>query len=207
MPITTINDTAFHEAGHALITYLNNDFFLFEYVTIDENFSRMHDYRSIGGIKGRLKKDTSALSLIEHDKLCICSLAGLAADDINHNNGKVSEEFYNDQIWAGKMNSNKYLGDSYILGSHLSVLSQNLLVEQRVYTKSCQEILYRMFVDESLSMVLLELRNLLHHSKTLLGDDISAFLDSTFLKSWKQSEWDVNFVNSRRILYLDNVID
>lgn len=108
MPLTTINDIAFHEAGHSLITYLNEDFFYFEYVTIDKDFSRIHDARSIGGIKGKLLKKPNKLSAIEHDKLCICSLAGLAADDINHNNGKVSEEFYNNRTWAEKLNSNKY---------------------------------------------------------------------------------------------------
>ena len=206
MAITTINDTAFHEAGHSLITYLNDDFFYFEYVTIDKDFSKIHNNRSIGGIKGRLLKEPNKLSLVEHDKLCICSLAGLAADDINHNNGKISEEFYKNSIWAEKMSSNKYLGDKYILGNHFSMLSKDLIVEQRVYTKSCQELLYKMFTDENILTILLDLRNLIFDAKTIRGDKIKIFLDSTSLKSWKKKNWGGNFATRKKILYNNNLI-
>ena len=89
MPISAANDTAFHEAGHTLITYLNGDFFGIKYVTIDTEISSVRDARSIGGISARLLKEPGSLSLIEHDKLCVCSLAGFAADDVNHSDGKI----------------------------------------------------------------------------------------------------------------------
>lgn len=49
MALTYENDTALHEAGHAMIAYLISDVFEFQYVTSNENFSRSHDSTSKGG--------------------------------------------------------------------------------------------------------------------------------------------------------------
>lgn len=55
MNLTKEEDTAFHEAGHTLITKLFDDLFNFEFVTIDRNKTNQYDVLSLGGYESQAK--------------------------------------------------------------------------------------------------------------------------------------------------------
>ena len=191
MPITLYNDAALHEAGHCIIAYLNSEFFNTEFVTIDNTLSKFHDSNSIGGLKGRLKKDGETLTFAEYDQMALLTLAGMAADDVNHCNCQLSEKLYDNSVFAEKMNSNKYSGDVMLLGPLLQRIVPQLKVPQRAYTMSCQKLLHEILIEPEITCTMVTLRNALTNSnkKTLTGDEIFFILDDSPLKKLKEIRW------------------
>jgi hypothetical protein len=191
MALTRDNDTSLHEAGHCIISYLAHDLFEIKYVTSNFELSMFHDSTSIGGLRGSLKKEFGTLTFEDHDLMILIFLAGMAADDINYCNGILTEQLYENAVFAQKMNSNKYSGDSTLLMPHLQRLVPELFIEQRQYTISCQKLLHELFVNNKINPILLELRDELENSskKTLTNREITSFLDDTELKNWRETEW------------------
>jgi hypothetical protein len=191
MALTFENDTALHEAGHAMIAYLNSDIFEFQYVTSNENFSRMHDSTSEGGLKGRLKKESCELTFEDCDKMFLLFLAGFVADEVNNSECNIGDSFYDNSVWATKMNSIKYSGDVVNYVPFLSILQEKYKVPQRDYTKSCQKLLYDIFTTNWIISLLLDVKKLIEvaENQTITGKDIAQYLDSTKLKDWKEVEW------------------
>lgn len=111
MPLTTKNDTAFHEAGHALISYLASDIIVVQFVTANISLSRIQETNSTGGVKGRLTKDPKKLTFCDHDILFLMSLAGKVADDINHLGGTPNKNLLSNSNFAESMSDRRYLGD------------------------------------------------------------------------------------------------
>jgi hypothetical protein len=142
MALTYNNDTDFHEAGHCLLSYLAQDLFEIKFVTSNLELSRSQDAASIGGLRGSLKKKVGILTFEDHDLMVLICLAGMAADDVNHSNGLLTEQLYDNAIFAQKMSSDKYSGDSTLLLPHLQRLVPELSIEQRPYTINCQMFLY-----------------------------------------------------------------
>ena len=79
MALTINNDTAIHEAGHCIISYMASDVFEIKFVTINQHLSRAQDPTSLGGLKAELIKD-GELTFQEHDSVILMCLAGMAAD-------------------------------------------------------------------------------------------------------------------------------
>lgn len=202
MPLTTFNDTAIHEAGHGIIAYLAPETFVLEFITANEYLSRQQDSSSLGGLKGHLVKDGETLSFQERDIMILMCLAGMAADDINHCESKLTEQLYDNAVYAGKMNSKKYSGDARLILPHLQRIVPLLKVEQRTYTKSCQTFLHELFTTDWIKTLLLDLRNELANApgKTLTGDQIDTFLNNTPLKKWKSDVWP-GIIESRRAAF------
>lgn len=191
MALTYENDTALHEAGHAMMAYLIADIFDFQYVTSNECLSRLHDLTSKGGLKGVLKKESEKLTFEDCDKMFLLFLAGFIADEINNCDCNIEESFYDNAIWATKMNSTKYSGDVDNCVSFLYIIQEKYKVPQRDYTKSCQKLLYDIFATNWITDLLLDIKNLIEtaEDQTITGEDVTMFLDSTKLKDWKEVEW------------------
>jgi len=191
MAITRINDTSLHEAGHCFIAYLASDFFELEFVTADSAIAKKQDITSLGGIKGKLTKDGELLETLEYDLMVLMALAGMAVDDINHSNGIINDEFYDNGIFVGKLKSNKYSGDVETMYPSLQRLETRLKVNQREYTISCQKLLYELFSTEPTKSILFSLRDLIDNAteKTVLGNDIATFLNDSGLNDWKEDKW------------------
>lgn len=198
MAITIYNDTSYHEAGHSFLAYLASDIFELEYVTANATTSKKQDISSLGGIKGQFKKDPETLETLEYDLAVLMSLAGMAADDINHSDGAVNSELYDNKVFADKLNSKKYGGDSYYLQASLQRLAPKLNINQREYTLSCQKLLYELFTKAPTKSILLELRHLIHNaeSKTVSGIEVFNFLEKKGLKDWKDKNW--NTISNKR---------
>lgn len=204
MAITITNDTSLHEAAHCFVAYLASDIFDIEFVTADAVMARTQDATSLGGIKGKLSKDGELLETLEHDLMVLMSLAGMAADDINHTNGVIHDGLYDNKLFVDKLNSNKYSGDFAAMLPSLQRLDSRWMVEQREYTKSCQKLLHNWFATEPTKSILFELRNLIDNSpnKTVSGSDINLFLDKNGLNEWKLSNWEV--ISNERLKLFTN---
>ena len=191
MAITITNDTSLHEAAHCFVAYLASDFFDLEFVTADTTMARTQDATSLGGIKGKLSKDGESLETLEYDLMVLLSLAGMAADDINHSNGIINDHLYDNKSFADKLNSNKYSGDAETILPSLQRLHPKWKVEQREYTINCQKLLYEWFSTEPTMSILLGLRDLIDNApnKTVSGNDIHAFLHEKGLNEWKINNW------------------
>jgi len=191
MALTFENDTALHEAGHAVIAYLISDIFEFQYVTSNLNFSRMHDSTSKEGLKGRLKKESYELTFEDCDKMFLLFLAGFIADEINNCDCNIEESFYDNSIWATKMSSVKYSGDVENYAPFLYIIQEKYKVPQRDYTKSCQKFLSGIFTTDWITSLLLDVKNMIEitENQTITGSEVAKYLDSTKLKNWKESEW------------------
>lgn len=191
MPVTIQNDTALHEAAHTILAYLNSDIFNIEMVTINEKISRYEDSRSLGGLKGRLIKEPQNLNFQDHDRMTLMLLAGMAADDINHNDKELSETLYKNEIWSEKMNSNKYSLDATLASAHITRLEPQLRISQREYTLSCQKLLHEILLKEWIFNLLIGLKTKLESASdnTLTKTEINKFLNNTALKSFKENEW------------------
>lgn len=191
MPLTINNDTAIHEAGHCLVSYLAFDLFEIKFVTINTDISKIQDSTSLGGLKGCLKKEFNTLSFQDHDLAILVFLAGMCADDINHCEGNFNEKLYSNLVFAQKMNSIKYSGDFQLLIPHLSSLVVLHNIDQRQYTISCQKLLYEIFTIDWIKNILIELRNKIANSsnQTMQGSEIIAYLDTTDLKKWRENNW------------------
>lgn len=191
MPLTFENDTAIHEAGHCILSYLANDFFEIKFVTTDLGLSKAQDVTSLGGLKGRLIKDGESLTFEEHDIMILMGMAGMAADDINHCDCKLDDSLYDNSTFVCKLSSNKYSGYFRMLLPHLQRITNQLSVGERAYTTSCQKLLHELFITEWLRDILLELRDKIDSAtnSTLTGDEINAYLDNSKLRSWKGKEW------------------
>lgn len=199
MALTYENDTALHEAGHAMIAYLISDVFEFQYVTSNENFSRSHDSTSKGGLKGKLRKDGNELTFEDCDKMILLFLAGFVADEINNCNCNIDESFYDNSIWAAKMESVKYSGDVYNYVPFLCKIQEEFKVNQRDYTKSCQKTLCDIFTTKWINDLLLNVRNIIEttENQTVTGEEITQYLDTTNLRNWKNTEWN-SIIDSRK---------
>lgn len=205
MALTLYNDTAFHEAGHGIIAYLAPETFVLEFITVNEYLSRQQDSSSLGGLKGHLVKDGETLSFQERDIMILMCLAGMAADDINHCECRLTSQLYENSIFAEKMNSKKYSGDTRLILPHLQRIVPLLKIEQRTYTKSCQKLLHELFTTDSIKTILLDLRNELANApgKTLTGDQIATFLDNSPLKKWKSDVWP-RIIESRQAAFAES---
>ena len=202
MPLTVRNDTAIHESGHCIISYLNLDLFEIEFVTTNIDLSKAQDLSSLGGLKGHIKKDGETLTFQEYDVMILMCLAGMAADDVNHCECHLTRELYDNSIFAKKLNSNKYSGDCRLMIPHLQRLNSQLNVTERIYTISCQKLLHKIFTTDQIKNILLDLRNKIAHplNQTLTGEEIIAYLDKTYLKEWKETEW-IKIIDSRSLAY------
>jgi hypothetical protein len=191
MALTFMNDIAIHEAGHAVIAYLASDFFEIELVTINPKLSQYYDSTATGGLKGHLKVDGETLTFQQHDLMVLISIAGLAADDVNHGEGEIDETNFENTVWSSKMNSKKYEGDRQTMIAPLQRLLPQLQLTQREYTISCQKLLYHLFTHPPVSDVLVQLRDKITNSpsQTITGAELVSFLNSTPLRIWKQNEW------------------
>ena len=205
MPLTINNDTAIHEAGHCLVSYLAFDLFEIKFVTINTVISKIQDSTSLGGLKGRLKKEFKTLSFQDHDLAMLVFLAGMCADDINHCEGNYNEQLYDNFVFAQKMNSIKYSGDFQLLIPHLSSLIILHNIDQRQYTISCQRLLYEIFTIDWIKSILIELRNKIANSsnQTMQGSEIIAYLDTTDLKKWRENNW--KKIIEARIVEFNNI--
>lgn len=191
MPLTINNDTAIHEAGHCLISYLALDLFEIQFVTANTELSKTQDSTSLGGLKGFIKKKTETLTFQDHDLMILICLAGMCADDINHCEGNLNEQLYDNSVFSKKMNSKKYSGDSKLLSPHLNTLVTSYNVDQRPYTISCQKLLNEIFTTDGIKSILIELRNRIANSpnQTIQGSEIIDYLDITDLKEWRENNW------------------
>jgi len=191
MPITKFNDTAYHEAGHAIIAYLIPDLFKIEMLTANKEKSLGYDRHALGGIKGKIVKDSKQLNIYDHDKLALLFMAGMAADDMNHANNNIDSKLYNDQEFGHKINSFKYSFDIDLFSRHLNNLKLKLAVKEREYTLSCQKLLYQIFTDEVIGAVILNLRHTLisNPGQTISGENVISFLDNSDLNLWKSNNW------------------
>ena len=192
MAITINNDTSLHEAAHCFVAYIASDFFYTEFVTADSTIARTQDSTSLGGIKGKLTKDGESLETLEYDLMVLMSLAGMAADDINHSNGVIYDGLYDNKLFTDKLQSNKYSGDFQAMLPSLQRLDPRLIVQQREYTISCQKLLHNWFTTEPTKSILFGLRDLIDNAprKTVSGSEIHSFLDEHGLKEWKLNNWD-----------------
>jgi hypothetical protein len=191
MALTIDNDTSLHEAGHCIVAYLAHDLFEIKFVTADLSLSKSQDINSIGGLRGNLRKEVETLTFEDHDLMILICLAGMAADDINHCDNKPTEQLYDNALFAQKMQSNKYSGDSQRLYPYLQRIVPNICIKQRPYTISCQRLLHELFSNKLIMTILLGLRTQIDSKpkKTLTGNEISAYLDITDLKKWRENEW------------------
>jgi len=191
MALTINNDTAIHEAGHCIISYLATDLFEIKFVTANKNVSKTEDRTSIGGLSGSLKKEVDTLTFEDHDLMVLICLAGMAADDVNHSDCQLTEQLYDNRLFATKMTSNKYSGDCQLFLPHIQRVMPHLSIKQRPYTISCQRLLHEIFSNQVITPILIDLRNQISNSpnQTLVSHEIIAFLDKTELKNWRENEW------------------
>ncbi len=191
MAITVNNDTAIHEAAHCIFAYVASDIFETELVTCNTSHSKTFDPLSLGGIKGHLIRNGNKFTFEEHDLIILILLAGMAADDINDNDGKLHEGLYDNALFLRKIESNKYSGDFKLLLPHLKRIMNVARVSQREYTKSCQKTLHEIFSTEPLLSVLVQLRHKIVDSpgQTMNGLELREFLNATELREWKQNQW------------------
>lgn len=192
MALTINNDTSLHEAAHCFVAFLASDFFDLEFVTADSATVKTQDATSLGGIKGKLSKDGESLETLEYDLMILISLAGMAADDINHSNGTINDDLYDNKLFVEKLISKKYSGDVESMLPSLQRLDPRWKVEQREYTISCQSLLHNWFTTEPTKSILIGLRDLIDNAanKTVSGADIHSFLTKKGLKDWKSDNWD-----------------
>jgi hypothetical protein len=178
MALTINNDTAIHEAGHCIISYLATDLFEIKYVTANKNVSKTQDRTSIGGLSGSLKKEVGTLTFEDHDLMVLICLAGMAADDVNHCDCQLPEQLYDNRLFAAKLNSNKYSGDCQLFLPHIQRVMPHLSIEQRPYTISCQRLLHEIFSNQVITPILIDLRNQIANSpnQTLVSHENIAFL-------------------------------
>jgi hypothetical protein len=189
--LTFQNDTAIHEAGHCIIAYLAQEVFEIKFVTINSTLSKAQDLTSLGGLRGSLIKNEENLLFQDHDLMILMCMAGMASDDINHGNGLIDEELYENSSFAKKLNSNKYSGDAKLILPHLQRLVPELSVDQRTYTVSCQKLLHELFMTDWVTNILIGLRNKISNTsnQTITGIELVKHLDSTKLKHWKENDW------------------
>jgi hypothetical protein len=207
MAITITNDTSLHEAAHCFVAYIASDFFDLEFVTADSATARTQDATSLGGIKGKLSKDGESLETLEYDLMVLISLAGMAADQINHSNGVINDGLYDNKLFVENLKSNKYSGDFDTMLPSLQRLDSRWIVEQREYTISCQKLLHNWFTTEPTKSILFRLRDLIDNApnKTVSGTDIHSFLDKNGLNEWKLNNWGA-ISNERLKMFIQNDI-
>jgi len=202
MPLTINNDTAIHEAGHCIISYLALDLFEIEFVTANQELSKTQDLTSLGKLKGFIKKDVKTLTFQDHDLMILICLAGMSADDINHCECNLNEELYDNSVFAQKVISKKYSGDSALLTPHLSKLVSYYNVDQRPYTISCQRLLNETFATDWIKDILIEVRNKIasYPNQTIQGSEIITYLGTTELLEWRKNVWS-KIIESRVIKF------
>jgi hypothetical protein len=108
MALTKLNDVAFHEAGHALISYLISDIVEIQHVTIDPEYSKTFDIHSDGGVRFEYIIHPLDLNQFEIDLLCLLFLVGLAADFVNEHDGTVPEDFLYSPEFSNKIHHHNY---------------------------------------------------------------------------------------------------
>ena len=126
-------DNYYHESGHAIIAYMFPDVFDFNYVTLNKRFCLIHDPLSKGGLHGKPIKTVANLTLIDHDKLALISLAGLCADDINNLNGIFTKRYNKKKLWNEFSTNPRYQGDFMFFQSEFSYIKNLIKIDQETY--------------------------------------------------------------------------
>lgn len=191
MALTIENDTAIHEAGHGLVSYLCTDIFRIELLSMNSDYCKTIDLNSKGGLKGKMLINFNESNFQKHDKMILLCLAGMAADEVNTYENNLENFNYDHDSFIDKLRTNKYSGDYELLKPHLNIIKDQLSVNYKLYLLNSRKLLHEIFTDEYLSKALIGLRNKLaiSSSLTLNSDEIISFLDSTKLKNWKQFNW------------------
>ncbi|MBW8522151.1 hypothetical protein K0U91_06680 [Chryseobacterium chendengshani] len=181
MALTKLNDVAFYEAGHALLSYLFSDIIEIHHVTIDPEYSKTFDIHSDGGVLFKHLINPENLNQFEIDLLCLSFLAGLAADLINEHNGTVSENFFYSPEFSRKIQHHNYQGDMIIHSNFFNQIEDQVKIPRSEYNYLSLKLLLTIFSDEKIQEDLINLRNLLEKSKTLEGKTLRSYLDGSYI--------------------------
>lgn len=198
MALTIPNDIAIHEAGHAVFCYLIPELMEIQHVTINTDYSQEFSPYSDGGMLYKFIKHPDSLNPYENDLFCLSQLAGIAADIVNEHDGDVTEEYYTSEDFSDKISHVHYYGDFMAHTQFQKSLVDWLQVPIWRYNQISVMLLVNLFSDGQILPCLLQVRNQLHHSKTILGDSLTSFLDQTDLAAYRKSSWqDVKEIRKR----------
>ncbi|WP_294217995.1 hypothetical protein [uncultured Chryseobacterium sp.] len=200
MEILEKNDIAMHEAGHVLICYLMNDLVELYNVTIDEELSKTIDDHSDGGVLFKYLKHPGNLNYLELDQFCLFNLAGLAADIVNENNGKVNEEYFFSEKFLLKINHYYYQGDISAFNRSFIQFENILKVTPQIYNYITISLLVNIFAETNILEILLKTREIIESNKTIKGETLTHFLDKTYIKGYRCNYWK-NVKNIRKNLF------
>lgn len=186
MPINN-DDDAYHESGHVVLAQIFDDIFRIEFVTLNLSESQLYDNKSRGGLKGKAAKPIGQFTEYDYDKLILIMLAGLCADDINNNNGLISERLYETSIWSKKFNSIRNEGDIEYAISCYKNIESSLKIRWLNYVVTSMTLLHEIMKDnvvwETINLIRKSL--LISQDLTLKYDQIEKIIQNRSFLKWK----------------------
>lgn len=189
MALTKPNDIAIHEAGHVLISYLMSNLVEIHCVTIDTEYSKAIDEYSDGGLVFKYIKSSTLLNYLDLDQFCLLNLAGLAADLINEHNGKITNDYFFTEKFPEKIQHFNYQGDMIAFNNHFHKLREKLRFPPSHYNYLSIKLLIELFSNTNVLRILIEVRDLVEGYKTIDGRTLVDYLDFSYLRNWKISNW------------------
>lgn len=192
----------YHESGHAILAKLFDNIFEIEFVTLNKETSQNLDQESLGGLKGRIRRDQ--LSVIEYDMMIHIMLAGICAEDIYNSNGKIAENIYEIPIWAAKFNDIRYVGDVELVIGIFENIRNNICLEWQDYIIGVQKNLHQILNTNEVWDGVELIKDSLSKSsrKTLTGIELDELLHNSNFLRWKESNI-LDIINTRERLILE----
>ena len=198
-------DNAFHECGHLIISKYFHELFEVDYVTLDIDLAKELDAQSLGGLKFNAKVLFDSMSVSDHDKVILMSLAGLCADDIYFYCGEVNQGEFLPRVWDNKFQNSRYSGDIPIFYKHFERIKDSVYDTHIIFITITLRQICELMAGIKVWPILTSMRTALLESKdkTLTDDRINEILEgamfSEFINSTK-----ANFINDRADLYKGN---
>ncbi|MBA9072578.1 hypothetical protein GGR22_000704 [Flavobacterium gossypii] len=187
----------YHEAGHVVMAFLFKDIFQIDFVTLDIKKSKEYDNLSLGGLKGKIKKDVKSLTPVEHDSIILILFAGFCADNI-FKLEPLTDEFYDPTCWSPKLGDIRYSGDIKKMNDYLILLLPNLRLKQPSYFSNCIKSLHLLFQNKQVWDAITLISETLYskENNTLTSQEIDEIIKSSELPDWWKKNKD-SFLDER----------
>lgn len=182
----------YHECGHLIISQIFDKILNIEFITVDQTISKQSDALSEGGMKAKLSKNSSDLTVEDHDSLILVFLAGLCSDDLYEKDLKVSDSDFQMSTWGKKFATIKYSGDAELINRHFYFLNLHKKIDWESYISESIKLVSTILKDPIIRSVFeLFLKKIIINSNhTLSKSEIEIIISESELPKWIENNKD-----------------
>lgn len=193
-----ITSIFYHECGHLILSQIFDNILDIEFITVDEAISKKIDPSSKGGMKAKLSKKGTDLTIEDHDSLILIFLAGLCSDDLYEQNLEIDEANFKMSTWGKKFSTLKYSGDAELINKRFYFLSLQKNLDWEHYISESIKFVYQILQDYTLRSIIDSFYNKIisNSNHTITKNEIANLISESEFSKWKEDNI-ISIMNNR----------